>query len=401
MITGSDRRAYAGRVIFITIATTLVAGCSSGGVTLRPSQPIVTPTPTATAFATPTAAINTICVTPSTQPQSVSLPNTGGYTGSLDLGAFAAGATGCLTVRLASGADAASSQLKIRAASGSPAPIFTMDISGGSVIVTGFTLDTGNNVFPDGQYYATLNYNTLPPVGLIFVAKNGVLTLQSTGTPIIVLAGTTLKLNVYAPGVTPIFTPGPIVTPTPMPSTSPSSGPSPSPSPSNSPSPLPSSTPSATPTPAPTPAPTSTPGIAISPAACVSLPLTGGQTTYTATLTPSAFAELSPGEVAVYLWFVTGAVDGTTYSTGGPTVPVGFGTIASYQDTLTITVPAGPWNGGSLTGTGVNVSAKGLAYSSGSFAGNLTSQSPQSILDLGSNQCATPAPMFVTNEVRR
>src|ERR1700681_4141358 len=70
----------------------IVVGCS-GSPVVRPGAP------RGLADAT-----NSICVTPQAQAQTVTLPSTGGVTGTISFGAFDAGATGCDVLRISTGA---------------------------------------------------------------------------------------------------------------------------------------------------------------------------------------------------------------------------------------------------------------------------------------------------------
>jgi hypothetical protein len=244
------------RCFSFAAVTVFVAGCGGGSQVVAPfTTPTATPSP-ATTLGT---ASNDTCITPQTQAQTVSLPATGGISGSITFGAFASGATGCDELVVTTGADAANQTSRGRAfdvrretATTTPEPILTISVGQafGSVPIFGFTqIVTGLQVMgtpqnlPDGTYYATITdtgvLGTITSRPIPIVAQNGVLTVGQNGFNAYVngaYSSATFKL--YALGVTP-----------PEPSSSPSASPSPSPSataivtptpaPSNSPSPAP------------------------------------------------------------------------------------------------------------------------------------------------------------------
>jgi len=313
-------------------------------------------TPTPLASATPgtdiTAATSTFCVTPSTSAQVVNIPNTGGFTGSLNIGAAASAASSCdVNGAVASGTDAtapsgvtASSVRRIAATNPANGPIWSISLSNayaGSVEVTGATLNTPPNLnFPDGTYYAVVTDGTLPPTVLQFTAKNGVLTLASTGLPMTILPGSTLTLYLYAHGVVPSDANLPTAAPSPAPSASASA--SPAPTASASPTASPSATPVPTPTPiaSPTAVPTYSAVMSLSPAGCMAFGTAGGTQTYIASLTTTA----PSGTQLYYVWSNPNAA-GLTYSF--PSTPVSIGMnlnngVATTTNEVTITVPAFP-----------------------------------------------------------
>lgn len=247
------------------VAVVAFAGCSGGaGQTISP----VAAPPTGASLATGTSSL---CVKTDAQSQSVALPSTGGTSGTITFQSVTSGPTGCLTVAIATGSDAAvsgeqaasrtreSSARHTDTATPTPGavPIYSVTISGGAAIMTGYVVDTGNNVFPDGTYYATAEFSggTLPATGLVFVAKNGVVTLQSTGQPIVISLGVTLSIDFYNKGVIPTF---PEVSPTPT-------APGTTPTPVVSPTIAPTNAPTATPTPVATASPTASPVPSITP----------------------------------------------------------------------------------------------------------------------------------------
>jgi hypothetical protein len=75
----------------------LLAACGGGGSTLTPPPNV---------YLTPTAATNSICIAASAQAQTVTLPSTGGVTGTLAVAPLSLQSGDCLHVTIASGADA-------------------------------------------------------------------------------------------------------------------------------------------------------------------------------------------------------------------------------------------------------------------------------------------------------
>ena len=204
---------------------------------------------------------NVACVHPRTSSQKLSLPVTGGVSGTMSFGAFAAGASGCGYVKISTGADietphpsADSAQDVVIDANGGPSALLTISVGegfdghpifGNAMIVSGMQLMTSPDLnFPDGTYYASITTTEgtrSHTNGIIaFTAKDGVLKVASItlpngkSFPLIFTAKTSSIIAVYPKGVEP-------------------PPPSPSPTPSTSP------TPSARPTPTPTEAPTQKP----------------------------------------------------------------------------------------------------------------------------------------------
>ena len=272
--------------------------------------------------------ITFLTVTPSTLEQTVAVPNTGGFTGTLTIGQFAPNTTGTVQITFAAGSSATLSAvgrkaLAVRAPRATNSPIFQTQISGsfgGQALISGYVLNTPSNVnFPNGTYQATLSTNSSPPQGLTFVATGGQLTLVSKGLPLVVLPGQTVTLSVYAPGVTPLPTP------------------SPTPSPGASPSP----TPSPTATPTATPSPSSAGSVSISPSGCQNVGSNGGTITYTA----SAAVAVPLGDRVLYAWKTTQfpiSIPPPTYNAPVYYNNAGTSLPASEATTATVTYPAYP-----------------------------------------------------------
>ena len=305
-----------------------LAGCGGGSTA---------PSPIAAASPAPTPpSTSSLTVTPSAAAQTLTVPNTGGFTGSLTVGAFAAGTTGTMQITFLAGDAATLSSVRrdsasVRAPQAAGGPIFQTQISGGisgQVLITGYLLNTPSNlVFPNGTYQAVLSYNTLGTQGLTFVAQNGVLTLVTNGNPLIILPGQTLLLSVYAPGVTP--------------------GPTPSPSPSPSPSPAPGATPTPSPTPSPVPTPQTGGSISVAPGPCVNVGYAAGSLQYTA----GAAVAVPLGSRLLYGWYSSQYqypinVPPPTYSAAAPFRNTSFPVTASEATTASVTYAAYPMGGG-------------------------------------------------------
>ena len=271
------------RSIGFVLAVSVLVACNGGSASPPPfSTGIAPPTPTPTPIPSSLAdATNSMCVTPQAQAQTVTLPSTGGVTGTISFGAFAAGATGCDVLRVSTGAAVESTQalhrrerrLQPAASSSNPQPILTISVGeafqtnpifGTAQIITGMQLRVAPELsFPDGTYTATIEDTGIAgpissAVPITFIAQNGVLTVATnSGTlPFVVVAHSWAVLKLYARGVEP---PNPPTTPTPTPSPTPSTGPTATPSPTPTVTPTPSPTPTVTPTPSPGPSGTPTP----------------------------------------------------------------------------------------------------------------------------------------------
>jgi len=219
----------------------------------------------AIAFARLASAKDVVCVRPVTASKVVSLPKTGGVSGTLSLGAFAARATGCDEVEIATGADMEAAAVARAREAGAPySPPHPLGITisigeglddhpvfGYSTIVTGMQLMVSPDLhFPDGTYYATItttsgrrsSFNGV----VAFVATKGVLkiapiTLPHGKTfPFVLTARTSSILTLYPRGVVP---PAPSPSPTPSTTPTPSTSPSPTAKPTTTPTPLPTSEP--------------------------------------------------------------------------------------------------------------------------------------------------------------
>jgi hypothetical protein len=220
------------------LAVALLAACGGGGTS---TTPIAAPSVTTLATAT-----NTVCVTPSSSTQSVALPATGGVSGTISFGAYPAGAAGCDSVVISTGADVTTAELMMRSAqdavresnANSSAPLLTISVGeafgssgpvsafGYQTIVSGMQLTVAPNLnFPDGTYYATVTASGQTFI-IPFTAKGGVLTVAggAAGLPVLILAGSSALITLYQQGVMPN-------TPSPSPSSSASASPSASPSP--------------------------------------------------------------------------------------------------------------------------------------------------------------------------
>jgi hypothetical protein len=171
---------------------------------------------------------------------------------------------------------------------------------------------------------------------LVFTAKGGVLTLQSTGQPLLIVPGTTATLYLYARGVTPTL----------------ANAPSPAPSGSASASPAPSATATVPPTNTPLPAPTATqvPGtivassLTISPGGCIQF----SNAPASQVLTAIAVTNANPGTTFEYGW---AAQDVYTIAVPGTTQPYLNQTVGT-SNTATVSSPGFPQ--GSLTGSGAS-----------------------------------------------
>jgi hypothetical protein len=339
---------------FLVPAFLAAGGCSgSTGYTTAPIDE------------TPAAATSTTCFTPSTAAQNVALPNTAGFTGSLNVGAFPAAGTSCdVTIAFATGSAAAAPAAIQRAAAAAgtrheaagstPTPLLSIAISNAftnNVIITGAVLNTPPNLtFPNGTYYAIVSSGggILSSTVLVFTATNGVLTLASTGTALVVYPGSTATLYLYPRGVTP-----PAVAPTPTPSPSPTLAPGAT----ATPTPLPTAVPTATAAATPTPAPTSsaTPGaivassFTVTPSGCFAFGNTSGVQTFTA----SGVTNAPTGTVFIYAWFTN--ISPFTLTVPGPPPATNVAYTYSYQPTVTVTSPNFPLPISGITGVGVQL----------------------------------------------
>jgi hypothetical protein len=270
-----------------------LAACGGGNVSLSPQ----------TSSQSLAAATSQTCFTPSTQAQNVALPSTGGITGTLAIAAGSATATSCdVAVTLTTGSAVTTIAANVRhAESGTPAkPILEISLDNAftnNVEMTGAVLNTPPNLsFPDGTYQALVTSGTLPPTVLVFTAMNGVLTLASTGSPILIAPGTSATLTLYAKGVTP-----------------PDATPSPSPSAAASPSATPTAAPTATASVTPTALPTATAAPSGSTIVASSITLSPGATcidvgfdAQTYSYSASAVTNASPGTQLYYGWRLGG-----------------------------------------------------------------------------------------------
>jgi hypothetical protein len=294
----------------------------------------------------PAAASNTFCFTPSSAAQNVAIPNTAGFTGTLNVGASAAAASSCdVQVTVQTGADvgvmtysASRATAGVRSTEATN-PILSIALDNAfsqNVVVTGAVLNTPPNlVFPDGTYYAVVVNGSGNSTGLAFTASGGVLTLASTGLPIVIVPGTTATLFLYAHGVTP-----PPVSPTLSPTATPSGTPTATPTGTATPTASPSATPAptATPMPSPTSSAAITGSVTLSPSGCFQFGANGGTQIFTA----FAVTNAPQGTQLVYGWFPwtsnpdTFAVPGTNLYLSRPGYTQQF--LGGYQPTATLTV---------------------------------------------------------------
>jgi len=317
------------------------------------------------------AATSTACLTPSTASHNVSIPNTGGVTGTIAVAAFASAGTSCdVTFTIASGSDVvdpsatadaglrAATERRAAASSPQPQPIFSIGITDAftsNVGVAGVTLNTPAALnFPDGTYYAVVAGGLLGGQTLTFTAHNGVLTLSPTPEPFVVVPGSTATLYLFNKGVIPPENFAPTPTPSPTPTLAPGASPSPTASPTPSP------TPTASPTPTPAPSPTAPSDIvasslSISPSACFTFPLNGTTQDFSATLVTNA----PPGTVTFYYYWSNNMLDVYTLNVPNPVTSInGFtpprNVTVSTGTTVSVTAPNGnPTNTGQVGGTGI------------------------------------------------
>jgi hypothetical protein len=222
------------------LAVALLAACGGGATST---------TPIAAQSVTLATATSTVCVTPSTSAQSVTLPATGGVSGTISFGAYPAGAAGCDSVVISTGADVATAESMMRSAqdavresnANSSAPLLTISVGeafgssgpvsafGYQTIVSGMQLTVAPNLnFPDGTYYATVTASGQTFI-IPFTAKGGVLTVApgTAGLPVAILAGSSALIALYPLGVVPNApSPGPSSSASASPSVSPSAAPS-------------------------------------------------------------------------------------------------------------------------------------------------------------------------------
>ena len=318
------------------------AACGGGGAA---TQPVV---PSAGSGETPVAATNTFCVTPSATQQNATIPSTGGFTGTLAIAATATSGACNFTVTVTTGADvatgaAAATSRHAEATNQTTTPILQISFDNAftnNVAVNGATLNTPSNLnFPDGTYSAVVTSGSLPSTGLVFVAKNGVLTLQLNGSPIVIVPGTTATLSLYARGVTPVETPAPTATP--------------SSSASATPSPVPSATamPTVTPLPSPTASAAITATVTLSPAGCIAYGNSGAMPVYTAIVNSNAPA----GTVFKYGWQGTSDFPVTPNAPYTQITDPATDSYVLLSSSTTATVQIGTYPQGSLAGAGGSI----------------------------------------------
>jgi hypothetical protein len=146
-------------------------------------------------------ATSSVCVTASNKAQTVSVPPAAGVGVTLALAEYDAGDAGCQDATVETGADVGVStnskfvyatastrtvaNATIASSSTAPAPIMSISLGAAepqntssllsfTTIVSGVTIATGNNVFPDGTYLATCTYFILGEKvenSIVFTAK--------------------------------------------------------------------------------------------------------------------------------------------------------------------------------------------------------------------------------------
>jgi len=267
-------KAFCSRSLHVVAAAlpivALLAACGGGGSTLTPPPKV---------YLTPTAATNSICIAASAQAQTVTLPSTGGVTGTLAVAPLSLQSGDCLHVTIASGADAtlsldsstsSSSARRSAATSASSGtygePIYQLQYTAQHLVnlaVPGATLNFGSNTLPDGSYVVTLATQGLPTQTITVTASGGVITYAGGGKVIPLLPGQQVLISFYVATASP--------TPTPSATSIPSASPTPTATATATASYAPSTPyPSAPPTHAPTatPTPTSKPTATPVPATC-------------------------------------------------------------------------------------------------------------------------------------
>jgi hypothetical protein len=246
----------------------VLAACGGGGSTLTPPPKV---------YLTPTAATNSICIAASAQAQTVTLPSTGGVTGTLAVAPLSLQSGDCLHVTIASGADAtlsldsstSSSSARRRSASSASvnygAAVYQLLYTAKyivNIVVPGATLNFGNNTVPDGSYVVILTGQGIAPQTITVTASGGVITYTGPASAVQLAPGQQVLLSFYPSAATPSPTPSVTSTPSVSPTMTASAAPTATETPSYAPStPYPSSPPTHAPTATPTPTskPTATP----------------------------------------------------------------------------------------------------------------------------------------------
>lgn len=264
-------KAFCSRSLHVVAAAlpvvALLTACGGGGSTLTPPPKV---------YQTPTAATNSICIAASAQAQTVTLPSTGGVTGTLAVAPLALQSGDCLKVTIASGADATLSLTSIApssarrsaasAAGGSSGtPVYQLLYTAKyivNIVVPGATLNFGNNTVPDGTYVVILTGQGIASQTITVTASGGVITYTGPAGAIQLAPGQQVLLSFYLSAATPSPTPSGTSSPSASPTVTPSAAPTATATASYAPStPYPSSPPTHAPTATPTPTskPTATP----------------------------------------------------------------------------------------------------------------------------------------------
>lgn len=325
----------------------LLSGCSAQPAAHLPSVASSTTLP---------AALATSCAYPSTQAQTTALPSAGGVSGTISLGALAQASSVCLTLTVATGADAtlAGSSVQRRTlATTLPTPLLQVELTNtytGTITWTSTTLNVDVGNLPAGQYPATITSTVLEPGGgsVSTTVTNFTVTVDAQGVAVVSGPLGALALSTLTPGTNGVLSiyPAGTVLPTPSPSPSPTPASSPSPTPSASPSPTqtPSPAPSQTPSPAPTSSPAGQVTVSLQPATCQQLTSAGGTLAYTATASaspPPGVSFTGAPHTWYYGWKAGPPQPQWTVTQPPPTMTDPFnGTIYGTANTATVTVPS-------------------------------------------------------------
>jgi hypothetical protein len=217
------------------------------------------------AFSRLAASDNHVCAHTKKSKQTVSLPPTGGVTGSLSFAAFRGKPGDCDYVKVSTGGDIEHTKPHVNSMHVPGAgpksgikPILTISVGEGfdahpvfdnSSIISGMKLTISPDLNPpDGTYYATIttiSKDTITYSGVItFTAKDGVLRVSNStlpdgkNFPLVVIAKTSSIISLYplnavppppTPSPTPSATPVPTPTPFPQPTGAPGTSGNPAP----------------------------------------------------------------------------------------------------------------------------------------------------------------------------
>lgn len=216
------------------------------------------------------AAIATGCIYPSVQTQTAQLPSAGGVSGTINIGGVAQASTTCLTVTVATGADASASATSVesslarRRLASTPAvpqPLLEIALTNtytGDLHEFFMTLQLPPGSVPAGKYPATITSTVDLGDGQVQTEfKLFTVTVSASGQAVVTgtsfAAGGGGALAVLSADTTGTLAIYPIGTVLPTPEPYPTEGPSPTPTPIPTLTVAPTATPTATPTPNPTP----------------------------------------------------------------------------------------------------------------------------------------------------